>query len=187
MSNVWAVSSASITFRGRRVWSWYEYGHVSTDERSSSARNKSPADALRLVKPRAHSRSALGAATARRGHAADRQLASVAVAGLSCRGNAEQLGDLDAAASRTVGHITSAADQGLEGMVARLTVILVKWHRRSDSSIAEARGDCVVTTNTPPAVRRRASFEYSRRQAQGCQCREDWVNLYEDRGLIPEE
>ena len=70
----------------------------------------------------------------------DRQLASAAVACLGCRGNAEQLGDLDTAASRTVGHITRAADQGLEGVVARLALILVKWHGRSDSSITEARG-----------------------------------------------
>ena len=49
------------------------------------------------------------------------KLTSSTVACLSCRGNAKQLGDLDTAALRTVGHVTSAADQGLEHMVARLT------------------------------------------------------------------
>ena len=60
--------------------------------------------------------------------------------------------DLDTAAFRTVWRITITADQGLECMVARLTLILIKRHGRSDSSIAEAAGAYVGTMNARRAV-----------------------------------
>ena len=61
-----------------------------------------------LIKSRAHSRSALRTATAKGRPVADRQLAGAAMACVSCRGNAKQLGDLDTTALRTVGQVTAA-------------------------------------------------------------------------------
>jgi hypothetical protein len=99
-----------------------------------------------LVKPRANSRSALGPTAAKGGCTANRQFASVAC--LSCRRNAQQLCYLDTAAFRTMWRVSLTADQGLECMVTRLTLILINRHRRSDSSIAEA-GALVSSSQTP--------------------------------------
>ena len=67
--------------------------------------------------------------------ATNRQIAGPAVSSVGRSRDAEQLGDLDTTAMRTAGQVTGAADQGLEGMVARLAVILIEWHTRNDSSV----------------------------------------------------
>ena len=50
--------------------------------------------------------------------------------------DAELLGNLDAAAPGTVGQVAGAADQGLEGVVARLAMIFIEWHAWNDSSVS---------------------------------------------------
>ena len=130
----------------RRIGIWYEYGHLSVGEQSAFSRKDRRQTLFHLVKPRANSRSALGPTAAKGGRTADRQFASVAC--LSCRRNAQQLRYLDTAAFRTMWRISLTADQGLECMVTRLTLILINRHGRSDSSIAEARA-LVSSSQTP--------------------------------------
>src|SRR5262245_52103674 len=69
------------------------------------------------------------------GLAADGQVAAAgpAMAGLGRGGDAELLGDLEAATPRTARHIAGAADQGLEGVIAGVAVILVNRHIPRDS------------------------------------------------------
>jgi hypothetical protein len=58
----------------------------------------------------------------------DRQTTGLTATGLSCSGNAEQLVNLNTSTTRAMGKITTAVDQCLEGMVARLTVVFVDRH-----------------------------------------------------------
>jgi hypothetical protein len=54
---------------------------------------------------------------------------------MSGRGNAQQLDDFYTPAFRTAGGIASAADQGLEAMIARLALIFIKGHGQTNPSL----------------------------------------------------
>jgi hypothetical protein len=69
---------------------------------------------------------------------------------LSRRWNAQQLGNFNTAAFRTVCNIAGATDQRFKNVIARLALILIKWHKRNDSSITEAKGHCGQGRESPP-------------------------------------
>jgi len=66
------------------------------------------------------------------------------------RRHAELLGNLDAAAARTPRPIGGAANQGLESVVTRLTVIFIERHGWNDSSYFDA---LVIVTAAANAAR----------------------------------
>jgi len=113
-----------------------------------------------LLKPRAHARSTLRAAAAVGGFATrpavDRQLAGAAVSSLSRRGDAELLFNVDAATPRAVGQVAGASDQGLEVMVAGLTVVFIEWHTEEDSSVSVPGDRYAQTTRAGSARSERA-------------------------------
>jgi hypothetical protein len=111
--------------------------------------------AAHLIKTGAHALSALGTAAAKRRAAGNRQIAGASLSVLGRCGNAQQLGHVSTTAFRAVGDVVGGSDQGLEKMIARLALVFIKWHDCNGSSVAGAKGTCIMSTKAQPAVRAR--------------------------------